>query len=91
MTAYRPTTPPTVPRVIRQLVTARVNRRISQAAVAERIPVTQTTLSRWENGQREPSLRDLIAWCGILGLDLCAASPYADGDPLEELAAGGLS
>ena len=47
-----------LPRAIR---TARVDRGLTQGELAERIGVSQSTISFWENGTESPTVEHLIA------------------------------
>jgi transcriptional regulator with XRE-family HTH domain len=62
---------------------------INQAAMAEVAGVTQATVSRWENGEGEPSLSELLriqqAYPGKV--DLNALRPAPESPPPDEAAA----
>jgi transcriptional regulator with XRE-family HTH domain len=77
--------------VITRLVQARKDAHLSQAALADRLGITQTALSYWESGRREPAFVDVARWAAALGLVLFAAEPAIPEGPLPELAAGGLA
>lgn len=77
--------------VIAQLIAARREQRLSQAALARRLGITQTAVSYWESGKRDVSLVDAVRWAGALGRVVLAADPTERDEPLPELIAGGLS
>ncbi len=52
---------------------------LTQAQVGEAVGVTGVTISRWENGEREPRSTELVAWAMVLGLQ--PADLFADADP----------
>lgn len=53
----------------------------SQAIVAERLNVVRTTIANWETGRREPSIRQVIELCRVLG---CTADELLGMAPLPE-------
>jgi transcriptional regulator with XRE-family HTH domain len=77
--------------VIAQLIAARREQRLSQAALARRLGITQTAVSYWESGKRDVSLVDAVRWASALGRVILAADPAERDEPLPELIAGGLS
>lgn len=50
--------------------TARMRHRLSQAALAARVGLTQSSLSHYENGKRDLSVTTLIRIAQELGVDL---------------------
>lgn len=59
------------------LVSARKARRISQAALAERIGLSQSRVSYLELHPGDLSLDQLMAWCATLGLALSVGAREA--------------
>jgi transcriptional regulator with XRE-family HTH domain len=53
-----------------RLLRLRVERRLSQRALARRLERTHAIVSRWESGEREPSLLDLRQVARVLKVDL---------------------
>ena len=49
-----------------KLKQARVDAKVSQAELAERIGVYQKDISRWENGERTPSVEAFAKICKAL-------------------------
>lgn len=43
---------------------------ISREEVGRKIGVHKQTVHTWENGDREPTARNLFAWCAALGVRL---------------------
>lgn len=43
---------------------------LSQTELAEKIGVSQNTVSSWETGRTEPSMRDIKSLCDVLGLSV---------------------
>src|SRR5437588_7434562 len=52
----------------KRLREAREDLRLSQAALAAALGITQAAVSNWEAGLRQPSLDDLYAVAGVLGV-----------------------
>jgi len=59
------------------LVSARKARRISQAALAERIGLSQSRVSYLELHPGDLSVDQLMAWCAALGLELTVGTRQA--------------
>jgi len=47
----------------------RIERKITQKTLAERLGVSRITLSKWENGKGNPSVRVLLEYHKIFNLD----------------------
>lgn len=70
-----PTQPPsllvhTAPHLGQLLKAARKRHRMSQAAVAARVAISQNRLSVLENNPGAISVAQLLSWCAALGLEL---------------------
>ena len=48
----------------------RKNLDMTQKQLAEKVGVTDVTISRYENGEREPSFTEFIKLCEVLGMKL---------------------
>ena len=48
----------------------RQNIGMTQKQLAEKVGVTDVTISRWESGQREPIASDFLRLCEVLGMEL---------------------
>ena len=48
----------------------RQNIGLTQKQLAEKVGVTDVTISRWESGQREPVASDFLRLCEVLGMEL---------------------
>lgn len=61
---------------------ARAHAGFSQVALGRRVGTTQSTVSRWESGRDEPSLRTLAAVLDACGLQasVTVAPPDAEAD-----------
>ena len=88
----RPDDVPDITGLREQLVHLRQQHGISQAELANRLGVTQTAVSYWETGRRQPGLDDVERWAAALGASptLLQGSPRAGsnvrGDLRERLA-----
>jgi transcriptional regulator with XRE-family HTH domain len=51
-----------------------------QDVLAERLKMTQATVSRWESGEREIRISDLLAVADVLGCPLLALVKGADAE-----------
>lgn len=60
----------TAPQLGQLLKAARKRRKLTQTAVASRIGLSQNRLSYLELHPDEISVRQLIAWCATVGLEL---------------------
>ncbi len=56
--------------ILDRLVAARKTARLSQAAVAAQLGVTQTAVSYWESGAREMDLASAVAYAAAVNLEL---------------------
>jgi len=65
----------------RRLRQARVRTKLSQSALATRVGVSQNTVSSWERGQLEPTLRQCNLIARALGLNW--QTPRLWWEPLE--------
>lgn len=74
----------TTPTLREQLVNLRQESGVSQAELAQWIGVTQTAVSYWESGRRQPGLDDVERWAAALGATptLLQGSPTAGSNPL---------
>ena len=52
------------------LVSTRKHRKLTQAAVAVRVGLSQNRISYLEKHPDEISIRQLFSWCSVLALDL---------------------
>ncbi|HUG25339.1 helix-turn-helix domain-containing protein [Piscinibacter sp.] len=76
----------TAPQLAQLLKAARKRRKLTQATVASRIGLSQNRLSYLELHPDEISVKQLLAWCATVGLELrmgdrdlgVAAAPEAD-------------
>jgi transcriptional regulator with XRE-family HTH domain len=56
--------------LVRQLRARRIKLGMLQRQVAERCGVTQTTVTDWENGYRNPNIHKLQCWANALDMAL---------------------
>jgi len=59
--------PPPLAKAIRQ---ARMRASLSQAELAERLQIRQSSVSQWERGSTRPSTEHLLALAATLGIDI---------------------
>ena len=52
------------------LKAARVNAGLTQAMLAEKLNVSETTIWKWENGKSEPKLSQFAKICEAVGLSM---------------------
>lgn len=52
------------------LKSARTHRKLTQAEVAGRLGLSQNRVSHLEHHPEELSLKQLLAWCAVVGLEL---------------------
>lgn len=57
-----------MPRI--SLAAARVNAKLTQRELAEKLEVSQTTINNWENGVSEPSLSQLRKISELSGIPM---------------------
>ena len=60
----------TAPQLGQLLVSTRKQRKLTQAAVASRVGLSQNRISYLENHPDEISVRQLLSWCAAIGLEL---------------------
>ncbi|MGI4849826.1 MAG: helix-turn-helix domain-containing protein [Janthinobacterium lividum] len=60
----------TTPQLGHLLVSARKLHKLTQAAVATRVGLSQNRISHLEKHPDEISLKQLLSWCAVLQLDL---------------------
>jgi len=60
----------TAPQLGQLLVTSRKRRKLTQAAVASRIGLSQNRISHLENHPEEISFKQLLSWCSAFELEL---------------------
>lgn len=66
---------------IRELRNSWRGKGLSQAALAQKIGVPQTRVSRWEVGVYRPSLDDVIALAKFFGVPIARFFPVEDAAP----------
>lgn len=64
----------TSPQLGQTLLSARKARRMSQAALASRLGLSQPRVSFFEQNTANLSVGQLLAWCAVLGLELSVGS-----------------
>lgn len=60
----------TAPQLGQLLKAARKQRKLTQAQVAGRLSLSQNRVSHLESHPDELSLKQLLGWCAVVGLDL---------------------
>ena len=60
----------TAPQLGQLLVATRKRHKLTQAAVASRVGLSQNRISHLEKHPDEISVRQLLSWCSALGLEL---------------------
>lgn len=60
----------TAPQLGQLLVATRKRHKLTQAAVASRVGLSQNRISHLEKHPDEISIRQLLSWCSALGLEL---------------------
>ena len=63
----------TAPQLGQLLRAARKQRKLTQAQVAGRLGLSQNRVSHLESHPDELSLKQLLGWCAVVGLDLLLA------------------
>ena len=61
--------------IIKVLHHERIYHGVTQADLAHKIGISESTLSKWEHGYRTPSIYNLLAWCDSLDIRLIT-EPY---------------
>lgn len=74
--------------IVIHLKEARLRQNISQSELEHRIGLGEGYLSKWETGERKPSLFNLFCWATSLGLqiDVIPLQSYAINDNGERIA-----
>jgi transcriptional regulator with XRE-family HTH domain len=57
---------------------------LTQEEVARRMGVAKQAISYWENGVREPTLENAVAWAKALDLDLADLLAEPEPEPAEQ-------
>lgn len=60
----------TAPQLGQLLVSARKRHKLTQAAVASRVGLSQNRISHLEKHPEEISIKQLLSWCSVLELEL---------------------
>lgn len=60
----------TAPQLGQLLVSTRKRRKLTQAAIASRVGLSQNRISHLEKHPEEISIRQLLSWCSALELEL---------------------
>jgi HTH-type transcriptional regulator/antitoxin HipB len=68
----------TAAQLSQSLRTARKRRGLTQAEVAARLGLSQNRVSHLESHTEELSLKQLLTWCGVVGLEIQLAERPAD-------------
>ena len=55
-----------------RIKTLRLEKGLSQEALAARLEVSRQAIAKWESGQSKPSTANLLALCGVFGISLDA-------------------
>lgn len=63
------------------LKSARRQRGLTQAEVGGRLGLSQNRISHLESHAEELSLKQLLSWCAVLGLELSLAERSLSGPP----------
>lgn len=56
--------------IIQKLKQVRINSKISQEELAEKVGVTRQTIRNWENGDYIPNVTELIKLCNVLKIKI---------------------
>lgn len=74
-----------------RIKTLRLEKGLSQEALAAQLEVSRQAVTKWESGQSRPSTANLLALCGVFGVSLDtlvtgveAAAPESDPAPAPE-------
>ncbi|WP_038497341.1 helix-turn-helix domain-containing protein [Janthinobacterium agaricidamnosum] len=60
----------TTPQLGQLLLSARKRRKLTQTAVAHRLGLSQNRISHLEQHPDEISVKQLLSWCSVIGLEL---------------------
>ncbi|MHA4868959.1 helix-turn-helix domain-containing protein [Duganella sp. PWIR1] len=60
----------TSPQLGQLLLSTRKRRKLTQTAVAHRLGLSQNRISHLEQNPDEISVKQLLSWCSVIGLDL---------------------
>jgi len=60
----------TTPQLGQLLLSARKRRKLTQTAVAQRLGLSQNRISHLEQHPDEISVKQLLSWCSVIGLEL---------------------
>ena len=64
-----------------QLLSARNVRKMSQAALAQRVGLSQSRVSHLEQHASELSVEQLMSWCSALGLEIAVGRRGGQREP----------
>ena len=56
--------------IMQKLKQVRINSKISQEELAEKVGVTRQTIRNWENGDYIPNVTELIKLCNVLKIKI---------------------
>jgi len=77
--------------IINQLIEKRYQAKLTQQQLADKLNITWTTLSAYENGHTQPKAEILINWCHALGfsvtikddLQICFGCGHLSDEPIK--------
>ena len=69
----------TTPQLGQLLLSARKRRKLTQTAVAQRLGLSQNRISHLEQHPDEISVKQLLSWCAVIGLELRLGERIDDG------------
>ena len=69
----------TTPQIGQLLLSARKRRKLTQTAVAQRLGLSQNRISHLEQHPDEISVKQLLSWCAVIGLELRLGERIDDG------------
>jgi HTH-type transcriptional regulator/antitoxin HipB len=69
----------TSPQLGQLLLSTRKRRKLTQTAVAHRLGLSQNRISHLEQNPDEISVKQLLSWCSVIGLDLRLAERIEGG------------
>lgn len=70
----------TTPQLGQLLLSTRKRRKLTQTAVAHRLGLSQNRISHLEQHPDEISVKQLLSWCAVIGLEL-RLSERIEGEP----------